>query len=131
MRSFDNSELEQYKAEAKEKWGNTDAYKEHAQRTKDYSQQKWNDLAQGMDQILAAFALCRKQGEAPDSAEAQRLVQMLQSHITEHYYLCTKEILAGLGQMYVADDRFQQNIDKHGPGTAQFIREATEIYCRR
>ena len=69
--------------------------------------------------------------ESPDSTEAQNLVKMLQNHITENYYLCTNEILAGLGQMYVADDRFKNNIDKHADGTAAFICEAIEFYCRK
>ena len=131
MKAFDNSEFEKYQAEAKEKWGKTDAYKEHAERTKNYSKEKWNDLAQGMDQIMAEFGLSMKQGEQPDSAEAQNLVKMLQNHITENYYHCTKEILAGLGQMYVADERFRNNIDKHGDGTAAFICDAICIYCGR
>ena len=129
MEAFDNSEFEKYKAEAKEKWGNTDAYKEHAERTKNYSKQKWNDLAEGMDCIMAEFAMCMKKGEAPDSDEAQNLVKMLQNHITENYYLCTNEILAGLGQMYVADERFKNNIDKHADGTAMFMHKAIEVYC--
>ena len=57
----------------------------------------------------------------------QNLVKLLQDHITENYYNCTDEILAGLGQMYVADVRFKNNIDKHGDGTAEFIREAIQI----
>ena len=129
MKAFDNSEFEKHKAEAKEKWGKTDAYKEHAERTKNYSKQKWNDLAGGMDHIMAKFALCMKKSETPDSEEVQNLVKMLQSHITENYYLCTNEILAGLGQMYVADERFKNNIDKHADGTAAFICEAIAVYC--
>ena len=121
-------EFDKYKAEAQEKWGGTDAYKEHKERTKDYSGQKWNDLAQGMDEIMGAFAACMKNGDAPASPGAQALVQRLQAHITENYYHCTSQILAGLGQMYVADERFRNNIDKHGPGTAQFICEAIGIY---
>lgn len=131
MTAFDNSEFEKYKAEAQEKWGKTDAYKEHAERTKNYSRQKWNDLAEGMDHVMAEFAVCMKNGETPDSAEAQNLVKTLQNHITENYYLCTNEILAGLGQMYVADERFKSNIDKHADGTAAFIGEAIEAYCNR
>ncbi len=130
MTAFDNSKWERYRAEAKEKWGETDAYKQHSEKTKHYSRQKWNDLAEGMDQIMAEFALCMKNGEAADSAEAQHLVETLQSHITQNYYQCTESILAGLGQMYVADQRFKENIDKHGDGTAEFIREAIESYCR-
>ena len=130
MTAFDNTQFEQHKTEAKEKWGSTDAYKEHAERTKGYSKGKWNDLAAGMDAIMGEFALAMKNGSAPDSAEAQELVKSLQNHITENYYHCTNEILAGLGQMYVADDRFRQNIDKHADGTAAFICEAITIYCK-
>ena len=131
MKAFDNSEFEKYKAEAKEKWGSTDAYKEHTERTKNYSKQKWNDLAVGMDHIMAEFAICMKNSKMPDSEEVQNLVKMLQSHITENYYLCTNEILAGLGQMYVADERFKNNIDKHADGTAAFICEAITVYCSK
>ncbi len=131
MKAFDSSEFEKHKAETKEKWGKTDAYKEHAERTKNYSKQKWNDLAEGMDHIMAEFAVCMKNGEEPDSTKAQNLVEILQKHITENYYLCTNEILAGLGQMYVGDERFRNNIDKNGDGTAAFICEAIEVYCRK
>jgi DNA-binding transcriptional MerR regulator len=131
MKAFDNSEFEKYQAEAREKWGKTEAYKEHGERTKNYSKQKWNSLAEGMDLIMAEFARCMTRGETPDSAEAQDLVKTLQDHITGNYYHCTKEILAGLGQMYVADERFKSNIDRHGSGTAAFICEAIAVYCRK
>jgi DNA-binding transcriptional MerR regulator len=131
MKAFDNSEFEKHKAEAKQKWGRTSAYEEYEEKTKTYSGQKWTDLAEGMDGIMAEFALCMKNGEGSDSDEAQELVKKLQSFITENYYLCTKEILAGLGQMYVADERFKNNIDKHADGTAEFICEAIETYCRK
>ena len=130
MGVFHNSEFEKHKAEAQEKWGQTSAYKEHAERTRDYSKQKWDDLVEGMDRIMEAFALCMRKGGEPDSDGAQELVKTLQKHITENYYHCTNAILAGLGQMYVTDERFQNNIDKHGEGTAAFIREAIEDYCR-
>jgi len=131
VKAFDNSEFEKYNAEAREKWGKTDAYKEHAERTKDYSGQKWNDLAKEMDRIMADFALCKKKGKRPDCAEAQNLVKMLQTHITGNYYHCTNEILSDLGQMYVEDERFTNNIDKHADGTATFIREAITVYCSK
>ena len=131
MKAFDNTEFEKHKAEAKEKWGNTDAYKEHKEKTKDYSKDKWNSLAAGMDAIMGQFAESMKHGDAPDSDTAQDLVKSLQRHITENYYNCTNEILFGLGQMYVADDRFRANIDKHGEGTAAFIRDAIQTYCKK
>ena len=119
-----------HNAEAEEKWGKTDAYKEYEKKTADYSGQKWDDVANGMDHIMAEFAICMRKDESPDSAEAQNLVKMLQNYITENFYLCTKEILAGLGQMYVADERFRKNIDKHADGTAVFISEAIAVYCK-
>ena len=118
-----------FKKEAKEKWGHTRAYQESEE--KHYTEQEQDTLAQGMDRIMGAFALCMQQGEKPDSAQAQDLVKTLQNYITAHYYHCTQQILAGLGQMYVADERFQQNIDQHAPGTAAFICGAIEFYCRK
>ena len=129
MTAFDDSVFEQHKAEAKARWGNTEAYQQHTEKTKNHSKQKWNDLAEEMNHIMAEFAVCMKQGKAADSAEAQNLVKTLQNHITAQYYDCTNPILAGLGQMYVADERFKANIDQHGDGTAVFICEAIQIYC--
>jgi len=123
-------ELEKYKAEAKEKWGETSIYKEYEEKTKLYSEQDCNNFAVELDGIIADFALCMKKGAQPDSDTAQSLVQVLKSHITERYYNCTDEILAGLGQMYVADERFRNNIDRHAEGTAEFIGKAIEAYCR-
>ena len=130
MKAFDNTEFEKYKAEAQEKWGKTEAYQEHAEKTKGYSKDKWNSLAAGLDAIMGQFAESMKHGDAPDSDAAQNLVKALQRHITENYYTCTKEILFGLGQMYVADDRFRSNIDQHAEGTAAFIRQAITVYCK-
>ena len=94
MTAFDNSEFEKHKAEAKDKWGSTDAYKQHEEKTKNYSRQKWNALAGEMDGIMAEFAACMQSGETPDSAAARDLVKKLQNHITAHYYTCTDRILA-------------------------------------
>ena len=81
--------------------------------------------------IFADFAACKASGASADSAEAQALVAKLQAHITANYYTCTDEILAGLGKMYVADERFKKNIDKYGDGTAEFAAGAIEIYCQK
>ena len=63
--------------------------------------------------------------------KAQNLVKKLQNHITENYYTCTNEILFGLGQMYVADERFKNNIDKHADGTAAYVKDAIIHYCNK
>lgn len=125
------SEFKKYCAEAKEKWGSTEAYKEYAGKTSGYSKEKWDSVTAELDGIMAEFALCMNNGGAPDSDEAQALVVSLQNHITENYYHCTNDILAGLGQMYVLDERFKNNIDKHAEGTSGFIRDAIEVYCAK
>lgn len=133
MRAFDNSEFEtarqQYEDEAKQRFGNTDAYKESQAKTAGYSKEKWNAVSDGMNGIFAAFAVCMTSGKSADSDTAQGLVKKLQDYITENFYHCTDEILAGLGQMYVCDERFKKNIDSHGEGTAEFVSEAIKIYC--
>ena len=120
-----------YEKEARERWGDTPAYREHEEKTKHYTKEKWAEANDGMMAIFAEFAACKASGASADSAEAQALVAKLQAHITANYYTCTDEILAGLGKMYVADERFKKNIDKYGEGTAEFASEAIEVYCRK
>ena len=119
------------KMEARERWGDTDAYREYEQKTKNYTKSKWAEANDGLMAIFAEFATCKNSGASADSAESQALVAKLQTHITANYYTCTDEILAGLGQMYVADERFRNNIDKHTDGTAAFICDAIAVYCSK
>ena len=120
--------MKSYETEARERWGNTDAYREHEQKTKNYTKEKWAEANDGMMAIFAEFAACKANGASANSTEAQALVSKLQAYITANYYTCTDEILAGLGQMYVADERFKKNIDKYGEGTAEFAAEGIRIY---
>ena len=120
-----------YSSEARERWGNTAAYHEHEQKTKNYTKEKLVETNDGLMAIFAEFATCKNSGASADSAEAQVLVAKLQAHITANYYTCTDEILAGLGKMYVADERFKKNIDKYGEGTAEFASEGIRIYVEK
>lgn len=129
MNAFDTHEYDQYKDEAKQRWGKTDAYQEYEQKSKGRSQAGSRAIFDGMDDILHEFALSMQDGASPDSQPAQALVRILQAYITDNFYTCTTPILAGLGQMYVADERFKNNIDKHAVGTAAFISEAIAVYC--
>ena len=119
-----------YKNEAYFRWGNTDAYREHEQKTKNYTKEKLAEANDGMMAIFAEFSTCKENGASAVSAEAQALVAKLQAHITANYYTCTDEILAGLGKMYVADERFKKNIDKYGEGTAEFAADAIAAYTK-
>ena len=123
--------MKNYETEARSRWGNTDTYREHEEKTKNYTKEKWAEANDGLMAIFAEFAACRDSGVSADSAEAQVLVAKLQAHITANYYTCTDEILAGLGKMYVADERFKKNIDKYGEETAEFAAGAIAMYCQK
>ena len=122
--------MKSYENGARERWGNTAAYHEHEQKTKNYTKEDWAQANDGLMAIFAEFAMCKNNGASADSTEVQELVAKLQAHITDSYYTCTDEILSGLGKMYVADERFKNNIDKYGEGTADFVAEAISVFCR-
>ena len=123
--------MKSYETEACSRWGNTQAYREHEQKTKNYTKEKWAEANEGLMAIFAEFSACKQSGADANSNEAQALVAKLQAHITANYYTCTDEILAGLGKMYVADERFKKNIDKYGEGTAEFAAGAIAMYCQK
>ena len=118
----------QYDAEVRERWGDTESYREHEQKTKGYTKEKWAEANDGLMAVFAEFFACKANGSTPGSPKAQALVIKLQSHITANYYTCTDEILAGLGKMYVADERFKKNIDKYDEGTAEYVSMAISHY---
>ena len=123
--------MKNYENEIRSRWGDTDAYREHEKKTKNYTKEKWAEANDGMMAIFAEFAMCKNSGVSADSAEAQALVAKLQAHIIANYYTCTDEILAGLGKMYVADERFKKNINKYGEGTAEFAAEGIRIFVEK
>ena len=116
----------QYAEEVKQRWGNTDAYKENQQRDTDLSK-----AAALLDAVFEEFAVLNRDGVLSDSEPAKVQVEKLQQCITDNFYTCTDNILKGLGEMYVADDRFKTNIDKHGEGTAEYISECIKSYFKK
>lgn len=129
--AFQQDELikakEQYAAEAKEKWGNSPAYAQCEKKTDGYSSADWEEATAEANKMIALFAQAKEQD--PHGAEAQRLVEKWRAHISSRYYDCTPDILAGLGEMYTQDERFQKNLDRFGAGTAQFMSRAIQYYC--
>ena len=127
--AFDKSKQEAYAREAKQRWEKTDAYKEFEEKTAGQTQEQQNAAGNGLMAIFARMGAIRTGG--PNTVEAQALVKELQDYITANYYTCTKQILRGLGMMYIAGDDMTANIDAAGgEGTAQFAHEAIEIYCK-
>ena len=133
FKPFDMTEIEankkQYEAEVKERWGKTDAYRQSQLKTNGYSPEQWEAIHTETEAIYASF-VANMEKDAADP-EVQELVAQWQDNITRHYYDCTKEILAGLGLMYVHDERFKENIDNHAEGLAQFMSDAIGIYTTK
>lgn len=122
--AFNKSEIDKYADEAKRKWENTAAYKEFAEKHSDS-----DDKTEEFMQIFAEIGKIKHL--EPDSQTVQSMIKKLQNFITENYYTCTDDILKGLGQMYIADERFKNNIDSAGGnGTAEFTAQAINTYYK-
>ena len=118
---------EQYAQEAAERWGNTEAFLESREKHAKYTPEQEARINAEMEEIFQAFGACAD----PEGAEGQALVKRWQAHITKYHYNCTDGILACLGESYVNDPRFKENLDKYGPGTAQKMSDAISAYCKK
>lgn len=127
---FDRSKIDEYAKRTREQWGNTDAYKEFIEKTKDRTQEEDDRLAEEFMELFVEFGTMRN--ESPDSERVQLQVKKIQDYITEHLYTCTDTILASLGKMYAGGGELTDNIDKScGSGTAEFVSQAIKIYCKK
>ena len=123
LKEFDmteiNKHIDKYQEEAKERWGHSDAYKQSVKRTSKYTDADWKKINGERDKIFKDFADCMTKNE--DCINTDKLVKEWQDHITEYFYDCSDEILLGLADMYIYDERFKENIDKQTDGLAEFI----------
>ncbi len=122
-----NKHQEKYKEETEQKYGKSDAYQESKEKTSKYSKNDWENIMGEAGTIYEELASLMDNGPADD--KVQELVEKWRNHITNNFYNCTVEIFRGLALMYVADERFTENIDKYGEGLAQFMSDAMNIYC--
>lgn len=131
FKEFEQKEFEEqrqrYAQEAEERWGNTPAWEQSQKRASKRTQQEWAAIQEEAAEIFRALAELRD--EDPAAPAVQELVARWQEHINRHYYDCTKEILAGLGEMYVCDERFAHNLNQYGDGLATFLSQAIAAYC--
>lgn len=127
--AFDTKKIDEYAAKAKASWGTTSEYHEYEEKSKKRTQEQSRAINARLMSIFTELGAIRMND--PASAEAQELIKKLHAFITEHYYTCSTQTLAGLGKMYAAGGDFTKNIDNAGgEGTAEFTNRAIEIYCR-
>ena len=127
---FENFDPSLYEEEVEERWGDTDAYAESAQRIKRYNDDDWRKIKAESKDILNAIVDLMKNEVAPNSQTAIDAVDLYRQHIDRWYYPCAPKMFAGLATMYIEDQRFKKNFDKIEEGLAQYIYDATAVTCK-
>ncbi|MGE3725578.1 MAG: TipAS antibiotic-recognition domain-containing protein, partial [Candidatus Sericytochromatia bacterium] len=118
---------EKYAQEVEERWGQTEAYQQSQQKTAHYTAQDWERIQARTADIYAKIVAGMSRG--PADPDVQAAVADLRQSFCDYYYDCTPEIFKGLGEMYVADERFTAFYEKIQPGLAAFLSQAIAIYC--
>lgn len=127
---FDGFDHTQYKDEVTQRWG-ADAYEKGDRWWRSLSDAEKKEFQQQQLDIASDFGRALEDGRAADSDEVQAITQRHFEWLSITSPNPTKEYFVGLGQMYVDDPRFTKNYDKHGEGTAEFIRDAMKVYAER
>lgn len=117
---FDGFDPAQHEKEARQRWGDSDAYKQSAARTGRYTRADWEAVRAEMNAISARYLALMRAGTPPDSGEAKAVAADHRVHISARYYDAPPEMMRGLAQMWVADERFTRNIDRAGEGLAAY-----------
>ena len=128
---FGEHDPAQYDAEVEERWGETDAYAQSKRRTAAYTKEDWVRINAEGDDLMARMAAGLRAGVAPDSVPAMDLAEEHRQQISRNFYDCPPEMHAGLGRMYVEDERFTAHYDQRAPGLAQYVSTAVQANAAR
>lgn len=128
---FGDFDPAEYEDEVKERWGDTEAYRESARRTSRYTKEDWARFHAEGEQQMARMLELFDAGVAPDSPEAMDVAEEARLQIDRWFYPCSREMHSALGDMYVADARFTAHYDRHRPGLAAWFRDAIHANAQR
>ncbi len=128
---FGDFDPDEHAAEAQERWGDTDAYKQSASRTKNYTKADWEEIKAEGEAIMAAYAAALAAGLPPTSPEAMDAAEAAREQITRRFYDLPHEMHRNLGDMYVADERFAANYENVATGLAQYVRDSIHANADR
>ncbi|MFE1753851.1 MerR family transcriptional regulator [Streptomyces anandii] len=121
---FGDSDPEQYADEVRERWGNTEAYRQSQRRTASYTKEDWQRLNARQDDIHRRMAALLESGAPAGSEAAMDVAEEHRRFIGDSYYDCGHQMHTCLGEMYVADERFTAMYDGIRPGLAVYMRDA-------
>ena len=121
---FGTDNMDEVTAEAEERWGDTDAWRESRRRTAAYSKEDWITIKAEADANIAGFADAIRAGELPTSAIAMDLAEEHRQHLTRWFYDCGYGMHRGLADLYVSDPRYMASYDEIEPGFSQYVHDA-------
>jgi len=128
---FGDGFRDEYQQEAQERWGETDAWKQSASRTKGYTKADWEQVKAEMDAVNAAFVAALTSGQPATSEAAMDAAEQHRRHIQDRFYDLDHDFHRGLADMYVADPRFTKTYDDLAPGLAAYVRDAIHANADR
>ncbi|TQJ49329.1 MerR family transcriptional regulator [Phycicoccus sp. SLBN-51] len=117
-------------AEAEERWGETDAWRQSQERTKGYTKADWEEVRAESDRTHQAFTDAMDAGEPPTSEMAMDAAELHRASM-QRFYDCSYEMHRGLADMYVSDPRFTATYDEIRPGMAHYVRDAIHANADR
>ncbi|MFJ4538941.1 MerR family transcriptional regulator [Streptomyces tibetensis] len=121
---FGDKDPEQYAEEAEQRWGGTDAYAESQRRAAGYTKEDWTRMQAEVADWGERYDALMTAGESPTGEAAMDMAEEHRQHICGWFYECSYELHQGLGEMYVADERFKAFYDSMRPGLAEHLRDA-------
>ena len=122
---------DEYQAEAEERWGDTEAWAQSQRRTSAYGKEDWLAIKAETDDVEGRFAEAMRSGSAADSTRAMDVAEEHRQHISRWFYDCPPQMHAGLGRMYVEDERFTAHYEQVAPGLAQYVSTAVQANAAR
>ena len=116
-----------YEQEARQRWGD-EAVNRSSARVQSMTPAQQAQTARTMDSLFIQCAALRSM--PADTPQVQQLVGQLFHFFTADLHIpFTPQAFAGLGRLYVEDERFQKNIDRHGQGLSVFLRDAMAYWA--
>jgi DNA-binding transcriptional MerR regulator len=130
-RIFEGFDPAKFEAEAHERWGDTDAYKEAARRTKRYTKEEWARHRAEQEEIYRDAAELMSAGKNPSGPDAMAIAERHRLLIDRWFYPCGPETHRGLASLYESDPRFAAGMDAHASGLTPFLVAAIRANASR
>lgn len=120
-----------FEAEARERWGDTPAWKEAHRRTRGYTGEQVERIKAELEEVESEFARLLEAGAEPGDDAVVQVAERARLHIDRWYYPCPPAMHVALSRMYVQDPRFKAHYDDRLEGLAEFVARAIQANAAR